>query len=340
MLSHQPSAPARRTIRANRARLNRRRYVAIAATLSMGLIAGAAVSATTPTASAEAFAPGAFTLASYSTAAEPTVAVADDALSTAARDAIEAATVAVDDATAITTAVEKSKLKIKDAPASVDTADLETAAEELADAADTLPAPFLPSLTSAVTELTESVDTETEKVTEGLDAAKKLKAKKIAEEKARKKAEAEAKAKAEAEAAAAAEQAAASASSSSSSSESSSASAPAAAIPSGSSSGDNSPAGAKASAYAMMASRGWDDGEYSCLVSLWQKESGWNYKAYNASSGATGIPQALPGSKMASAGGDWATNAATQVKWGLGYIEGRYGSPCDAWGHSQSYGWY
>jgi len=75
-------------------------------------------------------------------------------------------------------------------------------------------------------------------------------------------------------------------------------------------------------------------------VSLWNKESGWNYQAQNRSSGAYGIPQALPGSKMSSAGGDWQTNAATQVRWGLGYILGRYGSPCGAWDHSQSVGWY
>jgi hypothetical protein len=85
---------------------------------------------------------------------------------------------------------------------------------------------------------------------------------------------------------------------------------------------------------------GWGADQFSCLVSLWNKESGWNSQAYNASSGATGIPQALPGSKMASAGADWQTNATTQIIWGLGYIDGRYGSPCAAWGHSQATGWY
>ena len=90
----------------------------------------------------------------------------------------------------------------------------------------------------------------------------------------------------------------------------------------------------------MASQYGWGDGEFSCLVSLWNKESGWNYAAYNSSSGAGGIPQALPASKMSSAGGDWASNAVTQVRWGLGYIAGRYGSPCNAWGHSQSVGWY
>jgi hypothetical protein len=108
----------------------------------------------------------------------------------------------------------------------------------------------------------------------------------------------------------------------------------------GGTAGDNSPAGAQASARAMLGGYGWGDDQFGCLVSLWNKESGWNYQAHNRSSGAHGIPQALPGSKMASAGADWQTNAATQVAWGLGYIAGRYGSPCGAWSHSQSVGWY
>ncbi len=76
------------------------------------------------------------------------------------------------------------------------------------------------------------------------------------------------------------------------------------------------------------------------LVSLWNVESGWNVTASNPSSGAYGIPQALPGSKMASAGADWQTNGATQIRWGLGYIKSVYGSPCAAWGHEQADGWY
>lgn len=97
---------------------------------------------------------------------------------------------------------------------------------------------------------------------------------------------------------------------------------------------------AQAIAYDMVAARGWDQSEYNCLVALWNRESHWNMYAYNAGSGAYGIPQALPGSKMASAGEDWATNPATQITWGLGYISGRYQTPCGAWGHSQSSGWY
>jgi hypothetical protein len=90
-----------------------------------------------------------------------------------------------------------------------------------------------------------------------------------------------------------------------------------------------------------MSSRyGWGGDQFSCLDSLWTKESGWNYQAYNADGGATGIPQALPGSKMASAGADWQTSAATQIAWGLEYISAAYGTPCSAWSHSQAMNWY
>ena len=103
----------------------------------------------------------------------------------------------------------------------------------------------------------------------------------------------------------------------------------------------NTPDGARATAASLASSRfGWGSGEFSCLNQLWQKESGWSYTAYNASSGATGIPQALPGSKMATAGSDWKTNAATQIEWGLDYIDRAYGSPCSAWSHSQAMNWY
>ncbi len=85
---------------------------------------------------------------------------------------------------------------------------------------------------------------------------------------------------------------------------------------------------------------GWGDGQFACLNSLWEKESGWNHRASNPSSGAYGIPQALPGSKMGAFGSDWRTNPATQIKWGLHYIDGRYGSPCSAWSTAQSKGWY
>jgi hypothetical protein len=100
------------------------------------------------------------------------------------------------------------------------------------------------------------------------------------------------------------------------------------------------PGTAQAIAYAMLQSMGMGDDQFSCLVALWNRESGWNVYASNPTSGAYGIPQALPGSKMASAGADWATNPATQISWGLGYINGRYGSPCGAWEHSEVEGWY
>jgi hypothetical protein len=99
------------------------------------------------------------------------------------------------------------------------------------------------------------------------------------------------------------------------------------------------PGSAQAIAYDMVKARGWGDDQFACLVALWNRESGWRVNAYN-SSGAYGIPQALPGSKMAAYGADWQTNPATQIQWGLGYISGRYGTPCGAWGHSQSTGWY
>jgi hypothetical protein len=104
--------------------------------------------------------------------------------------------------------------------------------------------------------------------------------------------------------------------------------------------GTPNPGSAQAIAHDMVVARGWDESQYSCLVALWNRESGWNAYAFNKGSGAYGIPQALPGSKMASAGADWATNPATQITWGLGYIQGRYQNPCGAWSSSQSRGWY
>jgi hypothetical protein len=96
----------------------------------------------------------------------------------------------------------------------------------------------------------------------------------------------------------------------------------------------------QAIAAALLPKFGFDNSQMSCLVPLWMGESGWRVNAENASSGAYGIPQALPGSKMATAGSDWQTNPATQIEWGLGYIRDRYGSPCGAWGFKQGHGWY
>ncbi|KZE95456.1 hypothetical protein AVP42_00216 [Agromyces sp. NDB4Y10] len=103
----------------------------------------------------------------------------------------------------------------------------------------------------------------------------------------------------------------------------------------------NTPEGAKQSAREIMSSQyGWGEDQFQCLDSLWTKESGWNYQAVNPSSGAYGIVQAWPADKLATAGADWRTSAATQIKWGLQYIAASYGSPCAAWGHSQSVNWY
>jgi hypothetical protein len=139
-------------------------------------------------------------------------------------------------------------------------------------------------------------------------------ARKAAEEQARKDAEAKAAAEVEADRAAAASRAARAS--------------------------DRAVADPRSVARGMLAERGWSEDQFSCLDSLWTRESNWNYRAENPSSGAYGIPQALPGDKMASAGADWRTNPATQIEWGLGYISDVYGTPCGAWEHSQSVGWY
>ena len=85
---------------------------------------------------------------------------------------------------------------------------------------------------------------------------------------------------------------------------------------------------------------GWSDADFNALVNLWNRESGWNVTNKNRSSGAYGIPQALPASKMSSAGSDYLTNYKTQINWGLSYIKSRYGSPSNAWSSFRSKGWY
>jgi resuscitation-promoting factor RpfB len=97
---------------------------------------------------------------------------------------------------------------------------------------------------------------------------------------------------------------------------------------------------AQSIAYNIMGSFGFNPTTYfGCLLNLWNRESGWRYDAENAS-GAYGIPQALPGIKMSSAGADWETNPATQIKWGLGYIKQLYGNPCGAWAFEEANGYY
>lgn len=103
--------------------------------------------------------------------------------------------------------------------------------------------------------------------------------------------------------------------------------------------------GGSASVYQQYAetlcnSYGWSATDVDCLINLWNKESGWNPYAYNPSTGAYGIPQALPASKMATKGSDYQTNYQTQIKWGLSYISSRYGNPQTAWNHWLSKGWY
>lgn len=93
-------------------------------------------------------------------------------------------------------------------------------------------------------------------------------------------------------------------------------------------------------AYSLFSNYGWSSYDFECLVALWNRESKWNPLAHNNSSGAHGIPQSLPASKMASHGADYWDNGYTQIRWGLDYISGRYGSPTNAWAHSQNYGWY
>ena len=99
------------------------------------------------------------------------------------------------------------------------------------------------------------------------------------------------------------------------------------------------PGTAQSIAYNMLASFGFSTSQFGCLQDIWQRESGWSYDAENPS-GAYGIPQSLPASKMASAGSDYLTNPATQIKWGLGYIKDVYGTPCAAWNFELANNYY
>ena len=90
----------------------------------------------------------------------------------------------------------------------------------------------------------------------------------------------------------------------------------------------------------MLTQYSWGEDQYTCLNKIFTQESNWQWNAENASSGAYGIPQSLPATKMASAGDDWKTNPATQIKWGLKYIKDRYGTPCKAWDFKSGTGWY
>jgi len=102
------------------------------------------------------------------------------------------------------------------------------------------------------------------------------------------------------------------------------------------------PAPGTPQAYALeyISKRDWGMDQFSCLVNLWNRESNWRHLAKNPSSGAYGIPQSLPGSKMATEGADWMTNPETQIRWGVKYIAARYKTPCGAWAHSEQHNWY
>ena len=232
-------------------------------------------------------------------------------ISAKAESTLDLARAAVVEASAATADVEASGLDLGADDTSIDTRTLRDEIDRLS-ALDVVPALLLPGVTDDAALETQRILAQVADLRDRLEAAQAQKAAEEAAAAAQKAAEeAAAKAQAEAEAAAAALAAA------------------------------NTPEGAQATARQMAsATYGWGSDQFSCLVSLWSKESGWNYQAYNDSSGATGIPQALPGSKMASAGSDWQTSAATQIAWGLGYISSVYGTPCSAWGHSQSTNWY
>lgn len=332
MRSMSADALTRRSRRAQRRAQRRAGIVAAAAAFSLIAVAGVTA---LPTSEAEASTSsfGDITLASFSTTVEPTPVVSltgTDEISTAVRAALADADAALEASDDVSSAVDASGLDLGDTETDIDTAELEDAAERLTASLD-LPAPLLPGIAEQVADAVSAVEKRVDAVRDGLEAAQKAEAERIAaEEEAKRLAEEEAAAAAaaEAEAAAAAEAA---------TSTGSSAASAAPARPAG----VYTPAGdAQSIAYGMLGGYGWGDDQFGCLVELWNKESGWNSQAYNASSGAYGIPQALPGSKMASAGADWETNAATQISWGLGYIAGRYGSPCGAWQHSQAVGWY
>lgn len=262
-------------------------------------------------------------------ATQPLAGVVDDA-----EKAIDEAEDAVADAEAAEKKVAATSLRVAGAK-TIDTSELEEHIEVL-ETVTQVPTLLVPVSAESAAADTAKVEKATSSLLTRLDKAEKKRAAAVAAKKAAAKKAAAEKAARE-RAAREAEQAQQAQSSGGSSGGSSSGG-----VSGGSaaSSGDNSVSGAKATARALLGNYGWGADQFSCLEKLWQKESGWNYRAYNSSSGAYGIPQALPGSKMGSAGGDWKTSAATQIRWGLGYIDGRYGTPCGAWGHSTSVGWY
>jgi hypothetical protein len=304
--------PTRRTLRKTRS--SARRRPALAVTVATGAALGILVTTGFAAASPAVAVAAASTPLAASTVAIASSIVGAETLSdirTDAQSTLLAARVALTEADAITARIEASGLDIGVDRTTIDTSALQSSTDQLANL-DVVPALLVPGMAEDTATATQAVADRVDDLSEHLVAAQTQKAaEEAAAAAAAAAAEAAAEAQRQAEAAAAALAAA------------------------------NTPEGAKALAAQMAsASYGWGSDQFSCLASLWQKESSWNYQAYNASSGATGIPQALPGSKMASAGTDWQTNAATQIAWGLGYISSVYGTPCSAWGHSQSTNWY
>ena len=307
MAEPQRPLPTRRELR------HRKKRATIAwATVTAVAIVTAASAASIPTAYAAADASASFTGPSASTADDSTL---DTIVGDAHAALAEADAVKVDAATLVLE-ISQAGLDLGVEDTRIDVAPLQESAERL-DAVD-LAAPMagsvmaLPLLTDEVEKDVRLLSARTADLRERLDTA-------VAE-------------KAAADAAAAAEAAAAAAAAEAQRQAEEAAAALAAA---------NTPEGAKATARELAASTyGWGDDEFSCLASLWEKESNWNYLAMNPSSGATGIAQALPGDKMATVADDWASSARTQIIWGLEYIAATYGSPCSAWGNSQATNWY
>ncbi|MCO7203980.1 hypothetical protein NH287_10815 [Microbacterium sp. CnD16-F] len=340
MPTDTPSTPTRRSIRTTRtdARRLRRRPVLVLTTLTTAFAIAASATAMAPApATARAESTPAIALASFTKALPDsiTAGVGTSVPASKIQSTLDRADDAVAASKKVTADIATSKLDVGTDDTTVETDDLAQAVSDLENVS------ALPLLldtrdaTAAVEEAVAEVNEQTGALQGRLDAAIQKEKERLAEEKRK----AEAAAKAAAEKKAAEEAAAAEASRSSSSGSSSSGSSSSAGTTKRAASGTSAGA-AQATARSMLGNYGWGDDQFSCLVSLWNKESNWNYQAYNSSSGAYGIPQALPGSKMGSAGSDWKTNPATQIAWGLGYIDGRYGSPCGAWGHSQSNGWY
>ncbi|AUG28611.1 lytic transglycosylase domain-containing protein [Microbacterium hominis] len=299
------------------------------ALLGLGLVIGAA---TTTAGAVPAFAVSTAPAATSGSVVAESTSAPLSAITAGGITALAKAQAAVAGAAKVSMDITASGLDVGRTDIVIDTTKLSALVDKL-QALEVTPAMMIPSLTADATAETEAVRTQTADLRSALDAAKQRKAEADAAAKAAAEAAA-AQAAAEAAAAAAAAQAQAEAEAAAAAKASSAS----ASVPSVDVNVD--PASAQGIARSMAAaSYGWGDDQFACLVSLWNKESGWRVNAAN-SSGAYGIPQALPGSKMASAGADWETNPATQIAWGLGYISGRYGTPCGAWDHSESVGWY